>query len=328
MILQAFVDESGSRNQDVCMVLAGFISPAEEWIAFSDEWQACLDDAPTLEYFKMREAVKNPSGAFKNWRRDAVRAKVRDLVEIIKQHAKMAIHCTTPIRGFDVTLGDLPGPLVNPYCHNFAAIMAGIGWEAIDQKAEELELIFDEHDKYAPLIRNIYPFFKRKADPELRQVLPIEPMFRSDIKFLPLQAADMLAWLFRNAFNGRRTEWEWIATELAPVIPMSQWSTIYTRQRMNNVRKLSLEMQFTPDEVDELRRIFMVLKPKSRSTEHSAFNKAMKTILRADPTAVKEAMEREKQANAAKREAKGERKRGRKPKSLSASARASDATDD
>lgn len=39
-------------------------------------------------------------------------------------------------------------------------------------------------------------------------------------------------------------------------------------------------------------------------------------------------MEADKQANAAEREAKGERKRGRKPKSLSASARASDATDD
>lgn len=65
-----------------------------------------------------------------------------------------------------------------------------------------------------------------------------------------------------------------------------------------------------------------------KSREYQSFNSAMKTILRADPTAVKEAMEREKQANAAEREAKGERKRGRKPKSISASARASDATDD
>jgi hypothetical protein len=52
-------------------------------------------------------------------------------------------------------------------------------------------------------------------------------------------------------------------------------------------------------------------------TEFSRFNAAMNTILRADPKAVKEAMEREKQENAAMREAKGERKRGRKPKNLS-----------
>jgi len=63
------------------------------------------------------------------------------------------------------------------------------------------------------------------------------------------------------------------------------------------------------------------------SREYQAFNSAMKTILRADPTAVKDAIEREKRANAAEREAKGERKRGRKPKS-SPSAHASDATGD
>jgi predicted GIY-YIG superfamily endonuclease len=51
------------------------------------------------------------------------------------------------------------------------------------------------------------------------------------------------------------------------------------------------------------------------SHEYTAFNKAMKTILRADPAAVKEAIEREQRAKAAEREAKGERKRGRKPKS-------------
>ena len=40
------------------------------------------------------------------------------------------------------------------------------------------------------------------------------------------------------------------------------------------------------------------------SREYQTFNKAMGTILRADPTAVKEALEAEKQANAEKRKAK------------------------
>lgn len=59
--------------------------------------------------------------------------------------------------------------------------------------------------------------------------------------------------------------------------------------------------------------------------ERKAFDAAMEKILRADPKAVKEAMEREKHENAEMREAKGERKRGRKPKSTSASSRASSA---
>jgi len=62
-------------------------------------------------------------------------------------------------------------------------------------------------------------------------------------------------------------------------------------------------------------------KPK----EFEQFNNAMRTILRADPKVVKNAVDSEIQANTAEREAKGERKRGRKPKMAisSASGRAS-----
>jgi hypothetical protein len=50
------------------------------------------------------------------------------------------------------------------------------------------------------------------------------------------------------------------------------------------------------------------------SPEYDAFNTAISTILRADPAQVKAAVDAEIQANAAEREARGERKRGRKAK--------------
>jgi hypothetical protein len=53
-------------------------------------------------------------------------------------------------------------------------------------------------------------------------------------------------------------------------------------------------------------------------TEIDKFNAAMDTILRADPKAVKEAMEAEHKANAKSREEKGGRKRGRRVKPTSA----------
>jgi hypothetical protein len=46
--------------------------------------------------------------------------------------------------------------------------------------------------------------------------------------------------------------------------------------------------------------------------EYNIFNDAMDKILRADPKAVKEAMEKEAQEQAKERESKGEHKRGRK----------------
>jgi hypothetical protein len=50
------------------------------------------------------------------------------------------------------------------------------------------------------------------------------------------------------------------------------------------------------------------------SNEYRAFDKAMGAILRADPAKVKAAVDAKVQATTAEREARGERKRGRKPK--------------
>jgi hypothetical protein len=48
--------------------------------------------------------------------------------------------------------------------------------------------------------------------------------------------------------------------------------------------------------------------------EFDNFNSAMDAILRADPKAVKEAVDTEIKAHTAEREARGKHKRGRKPK--------------
>jgi len=50
----------------------------------------------------------------------------------------------------------------------------------------------------------------------------------------------------------------------------------------------------------------------AHNPEFENFNTAMDTILRADPKAVKAAMEAETLANAEERKAKGEKKRGKK----------------
>jgi hypothetical protein len=66
-----------------------------------------------------------------------------------------------------------------------------------------------------------------------------------------------------------------------------------------------------------------------RTREFAQFNDAIATILRADPKTVKAAVDAEIQEHTAEREARGERKRGRKPKTISStSGRASNAKDD
>ena len=64
------------------------------------------------------------------------------------------------------------------------------------------------------------------------------------------------------------------------------------------------------------------------SNEYQNFNRAMDTILKADPAKVKAAVDAQVEANTAEREARGERKRGRKAKNRpSASGHVSSAKD-
>jgi hypothetical protein len=54
--------------------------------------------------------------------------------------------------------------------------------------------------------------------------MPVDLVFRSDSEFMPLQGADMLAWLFRNALDNQEDgeRWRWLFCELTNVVVSDQ----------------------------------------------------------------------------------------------------------
>ena len=57
MILQAFVDDSGSEPQSFAFILAGFVARPLQWATFTVEWERTLHRPPRLEYFKNNESM-------------------------------------------------------------------------------------------------------------------------------------------------------------------------------------------------------------------------------------------------------------------------------
>ena len=56
---QAVIDDSGNESNQQIFVLAGFVAPAENWIAFSLGWDRALKEAPIpLDDFKFTEATR------------------------------------------------------------------------------------------------------------------------------------------------------------------------------------------------------------------------------------------------------------------------------
>jgi hypothetical protein len=222
---------------------------AEKWTAFSKAWRDCLIASPPIRYLKMAEAAKC-KGEFRHFDPDERNAKLRRLVEIIKRFPpQKAFHVTFDLQALKQhTPPYVPKPMSNPYFIGCFAILGVVGNEVVDSRVEgELELIFDEQLIFWPRVKMWYPLIKAAMQGQrsydfdrLFAVLPPEPLSRDDKKCVPLQIADMLVWLCRMGYSGERHEFEWIAEELAPVIPFSEYSAPYDADRLKHTMSLKV----------------------------------------------------------------------------------------
>src|ERR1051326_5587894 len=57
-MLVAYVDDSGSDENDHAFILAGFVSTSEDWVRFSDEWDVLCGQDPQTPDFKMKVAER------------------------------------------------------------------------------------------------------------------------------------------------------------------------------------------------------------------------------------------------------------------------------
>src|SRR5215208_2476822 len=94
MVLQAYIDDSGSEPTDPLFVLGGFVSQAADWAVFSDEWKAVLDIPPTLEYFKMSEAnsLREQFDPSRGWNEKLADIRVNLLCDVVCNHTRLATH--------------------------------------------------------------------------------------------------------------------------------------------------------------------------------------------------------------------------------------------
>lgn len=260
-MIQAVIDESGVKGTDPVLVLAGFISTAEKWADFSTAWNRELHAEPPIKYLKMYE-VSRGCGEFAGWPQERIDAKLRSFVEVIIQHANRAIHVSIDLEAHARLYTGRPGK--DAYFMGFYAILSGICYEVLDHFSEErqIEVIFDENRIFGPRVALWYPamreYLATKGDQDqqaLAEVLPPYPSFKNDHAFAPLQAADILAWLFRTAFSGQRTRFEWIATELMPSIPMSEYASVFTEERMQHQIALGNDMELPLDYFEKWRGV-------------------------------------------------------------------------
>jgi len=191
-MLKAFIDDSGSGGDSPWFVLAGYVGTIEAWDAFDEPWLATLKDHG-LEYFKASDL---PDGEETAQLLDA-------LISVIGKHALRAIYVRLQQRDYDEIIKPyVPDMWQDPYYFLFSGYLsAAVHTEKHGGIGRSTEFYFDSGNKKQ----------EKRADKLYRQCVNLYSDMVEDVKFkdekifLPLQAADLLAWQVRRRFS---CDWE------------------------------------------------------------------------------------------------------------------------
>jgi Protein of unknown function (DUF3800) len=217
-MLQCFIDDSGHGTKPV-LVLAGFVASVEAWLAFSDDWQAVLDQKPAFDYLRMREAW---GCRYPVWSENERDRRLPLFREVIMKHALAGIQIAVPLEPYKRTVGQIPG-WKDSYQYALYLLMkdyrrhhAKLGLE------RDVTFIFDEQRRQRRRIDKAWDFFQKQGTGPLLEIMGGRPKFEDDKKVKPLQAADFAAWVSR-----RRTAAALSGKE-QPVFPWPKGDSIKT----------------------------------------------------------------------------------------------------
>lgn len=202
-MLQVCFDDSGKLDQGKTSWIAGYAARTGVWEDFSDRWDAALRAAPAIQYFKMSDAFAL-TREFRGWTRDAMEKKVHSLIDVVVQ-TDFPYAMAVALHNADY-LSIAKGTITEPFSDHFYFLFI----YAIEQTfvhhwtegiEDSVDFIFDESNKGLDEVMSVWSTTMASAPPELRRFINGPPIFRDDKRFMPLQAADLLAGQLRNYYH-------------------------------------------------------------------------------------------------------------------------------
>ena len=191
-MLEAYIDDSHTTAS--AFVLAGYIAPPEKWAAFSVEWQALLNMKPPLARFKMSEAHGT-------WSEQQWNERLPLFYGAIEAHASAGVSILIPHLEYSKVFAGKQ-LVKNPYHFAFVDLVGMLlGKQHELGLTEPIHFVFDKGNDER--VANAWDTFKTFAPPKIQKIWGTKPQFADDERVLPLQAADLLAWLRRRKFAKR-----------------------------------------------------------------------------------------------------------------------------
>lgn len=207
----AFIDDSGSDEHSHLMALCALVANKEGWDRFSDEWEATRKADKPIEYFKSSEAM-TLSKCFAGFTREEADDKTTALTDVILKYIFYGM--VTAVRWSDFNefirvlclerpKGILKHCVKHPYYLSFHDVIASVAQAQIRMSLTDskVDFMFDNQGVFGTRSIRLYNAIKPILPESFIAVLG-EAHQGDDKVYLPLQAADLVAWQCRNRSEG------------------------------------------------------------------------------------------------------------------------------
>lgn len=200
LVFQSALDDSGKDGISPAFVLAGYSARPAEFMDMADAWRALLTKEPKLDYIKGYEAFGLHT-QFKDWTVDERDQRLLEFIELIARYSGKGIAFVIDSEPFSLikNLKDEAGvSFKDPYQVAYLWSISTLLQVLPDLGEDVMDMVFDCDLITRRQAARAYKSILKEWPTEITQrLLRKEPHWEDDRQFLPLQAADLLAYCVR-----------------------------------------------------------------------------------------------------------------------------------
>jgi hypothetical protein len=206
-MFKAYADESGRGDRQI-YVDAGFSATADQWMKFSEEWEAVLKRPPAISVFRAADAL-SMRGEFNRRRfsEEGRNERVGLLIEIINKHATCCAAFAVETEDYLEAFGNkkIAKTMDEPCFHAHTCFIINMLVKHYELGLQgKVDFIFDSiNDRELTEIWSVWDRSKRLAPPWILRRMGRRPIYEDDEQVLPLQAADLVASALARCYKDR-----------------------------------------------------------------------------------------------------------------------------
>lgn len=220
--LVAYVDESGTDGKSAVLIVGGLVALRDEWKKFCENWQRVLHKY-SAKYFHFREwadasavvrKTREPNSSFKDnpyklWDQGTLDGFLTELAKVAVSDCRLVVGGYVPqiqLRAEQASGETTITASSEQLCigHFLDSIVSTISKERCVLKRQGISFFFDHstNNEWKNLVREVY-YLRCQKHKQFKSITFVseglkERVKNGDVEFLPLQAADMVAYRMRQ----------------------------------------------------------------------------------------------------------------------------------